>query len=381
MRNRILQVAILRGMAVAYLVFCCGLYLGAQPFGIDLIDKVAGPLKLAKRTVLGGEPLLVSYAPVEPAVAVFSAAPSVDTEAIALNKPDLASALPAAMGPAPGAMSLSELLRNSKRGFAPTRVQRHSVRVAASGGYRIVLHYGWGEAEFLSSESTLSSCVFVVVPGTGIDKAAKILAREGYHEQLVDQLPCQKLVYVKPNHGSRQISYAGQRAEFDYVYATMIANGGSYSYWYLSELIDAVLYFKELGVRVAIGGLSQGGNAALLVGAVTKPDLTVVLSGYFDPTKGMLSNQHQILIDGILPMLAPDRLAEYFTGQALIFSYGRRDLPVFRHEAQTQESCKAFAAKVARFTCLIHDGGHSYPPGLLQLATAAMKSSAVTAAD
>lgn len=381
MQKRDAPLVVLRAIALTYLVFCGGLYLGAQPFGLDLIDKVAGPLKFAKRAVLGSEPLLVNYAAVTPAVAVFSAAPAPGSEAVVLPNPNLASVLPAAMGPAPGAASLTDLLRNSKRGDAPTRVLHHSVRPAAPGTYRHLLSYGWGAAEFLSSAASLSQCVFIVVPGTGIDEAARIMAREGYHEELVDQLPCEKLVYVKPNHGSRQILHAGQRAEFDYVYATMIATGGSYSYWYVSELIDAVVYLKAGGHQVGIGGISQGGSAALLVGAVTRPDLTVVLSGYFDPTKGMLSNQHQILIDGMLPFLSPDSLSAAFSGKALILSYGRRDLPVFRHEAQTQESCKAFASKVARFACLIHDGGHIYPPGLLQQAVSFMHGAAVSAAN
>jgi len=357
---------LLLGVAVvaAYVAFVAGLYIGLHPSGQDALDRVGWPVKLAKRAIFGIDPLLVTYKRISPTEAVFSFDPVPGFDGMTLTSPDLINVLPRNVSPAAGASSLSDLMLHARTRTLTGKLSSHSSAMTSHGYFRHIFDFEWTRPEFFSPESEIADCVTIIVPGTGYDEAAKIIERVGYHEKLIDQLPCQKLVYVKPNHDSRQIVYGGRRAEFEYIYSSMIAIGSSYSYWYLQELIETVMYLTSHGKRVVLAGLSQGGGASLLVGAVTDADVTVAISGYFDASKGMLSNSHQILIDGMLPFLTPAALSKRFHNRKLIMTYGEHDLPVYRHEAATGESCKAFAALVKNFQCVTHPGGHTYPQNL-----------------
>lgn len=351
-------------LLIGYLFLCAVMYLAVQPFGPKLFELVAWPLQRIKRAFFGSEPLLVDYRarPIE--CALFDGERNAEFEGIVLTEPSLVKALPADVMPRGKPETLSQLLRESVARTLPTRLRSHAVAETGGELVRHVFDFGWTRAECLSAERTLDQWVSVLIPGSGFDNSSRVLRKEGYHGALIDQFPGTKLVYVRPNNDCRQILYKGRRANFDCLYTTLLGINSSYSYWFVQELVEIVDALHARSHKVIVGGLSQGGGTAMLVGAVTKAQVTVVLSGYYNPDFGMIGNQHQIQIPGLWPFLLPEKLGPLFSGRGLICSYGKKDLPVYRYEAETGKLCARLRGSGVQLRCVAHAGGHEAPPNL-----------------
>jgi hypothetical protein len=350
-----------------------GIYIGTKPVGQTAISTIGAPLKWVKRTIVGDRAILndgVIDRLLERIVdgegvgnLAFIGDPNPDFVGIQLKSASLASALPRDVTPKQNPTSLRELLTVTPLRTIPTVLREHTV--ASHQEYFVhSFDFGWTKAKFFSESSEINDCISVIVPGSGFDQSVQVIERRGYHGTLIDEFPCQALVYIRPNNSVRQIVYEGGRADFAYLYSTLIAMNSIYSYWYLQELIETVSALKADGKFVIIGGISQGGAAATWVGAVTDADVTVILSGIYDFTEGVLTNQHQIHIPGIMQFSNLESIGWQFVNRDVVISFGKNDLPLFRHEAQFRTVCMAFSRHVVRLQCLIHDGGHTYPPNL-----------------
>lgn len=171
---------------------------------------------------------------------------------------------------------------------------------------------------------------------------------------------------IKPNEGLRAVHDGERRLSDEFIINWHLNRGGSYSASYLLEAIALHLYLQEHAERVVLAGLSQGGQAALITALLgPEPDALVISSGYSvlsysstSPTAEW-AGHNQIIVPGIAPLLAPERLAEELTFPTL-FTYGREERGVYRVEAEERLTCRALE-DVEDIACVVHDDGHSFP--------------------
>ncbi len=354
--------------AATYLIFVSGLFIGLQPFGQGVLDEIAWPLREVKRGVIGRDPLLPTrqYKVATRDELLFDEAVGPLFEGPQLARPNLLSVLPRDVSPKNSAAPLDEVFLESNRGRLGGSLQSYTVR-RLDNAYLHIFDFGWTRVHFLAKRAEIRNCASLIVPGSGTDLASQILLGEGYHGDLFAQVPCTTLVYVKPNHDTRQIVYKDHRVNFDYLYTSLIGINSIYSYWYIEELIETALYLKTVSDAVLVVGLSQGGGAAMIVGAVANLAVTAVLSGYYVPDGGQFGNFHQILIPSMTSFLQPEEIGKYFRQGQLILTYGKQDLPVYRLAETQDEACSRLIASEARVTCVFHDSGHTYPNNLRPL--------------
>lgn len=354
--------------AAIYLIFVAGLFIGLQSFGQAVLDEIAWPLRDIKRNAISLDPVLPTrqYKVNNHDELLFDEAVGQMFEGARLKQPSLLSVLPRDVSPKNSDAPLDEVFVESNRGRLSGNPQSYTVR-RLNNVYLHIFDFGWTQVHFLAKRPEIRNCASLIIPGSGIDMASQILLGEGYHDNLFAQVPCTTLVYVKPNHDTRQIVYQGHRANFEYLYTSLIGINSIYSYWYIQELIETALYLKTVTDEVLVVGLSQGGSAAMIVGAVAKLAVTAVLSGYYVPNGGQFGNFHQILIPGMTAFMQPEMIARYFRHGQLILTYGKQDLPVYRLAETQEEACSRLIAAGARVTCLVHDSGHTYPDNLRQL--------------
>lgn len=211
---------------------------------------------------------------------------------------------------------------------------------------------------------TNSESAVLVIPGTGENQSSKIYAgsEENYHCCLFPLLRNQDAyVQLLPNQDQRAWHNGlGSKISWDYILRWQINNGGSYSASYIAETIALKKYLGSQYDSVALVGLSQGGNAALIAASISAPDALVVSSGY---SVGQLATEFademQITLPGISLLLVPENIKRRLVFPTL-FSYGLLETGAYEQEATSRETCNLFNENPL-VECVVHEQGHAYP--------------------
>lgn len=169
------------------------------------------------------------------------------------------------------------------------------------------------------------------------------------------------MILIKPNEGLRAIHDGFGRLQEEFFINWQINTGSSYSAAYTVEAVALSQFLAERSERFALVGLSQGGKAALVASLLEPPDALVVAAGFsvVHHRLALWSGHSQYLVPGLHGFTAPNRLVAEINFPAL-FSYGRLENGSYRIDADTGLSCETLEQN-SQITCLVHDGGHSFP--------------------
>ena len=209
-----------------------------------------------------------------------------------------------------------------------------------------------------------SESAVLVIPGTGENQSSGIYAGsdENYHCCLFPLLDNHDAyVQLLPNQDQRAWHNGlGSKISWDYILRWQINNGGSYSASYIAETIALKKYLGSQNKSVALVGLSQGGNAALIAASISAPDALVVSSGYSVAQLATeFADEMQITLPGISRLLVPENLDSLIVFPTL-FSYGLLETGAYKWEATSRETCEFFEVN-PMVQCIVHEGGHVFP--------------------
>lgn len=213
-------------------------------------------------------------------------------------------------------------------------------------------------------QETGSASAVLMIPGTGENQSSQVYlgSEENYHCCLYPMLRhYDAYIQILPNQDHRAWHNGrGLKISWNYILRWQINNGGSYSASYIAETIALKKYLSSRNDAVALVGLSQGANAALIAGSISPPDALVVSSGY---SVGQLATEFademQITLPGISLLLDPENIATKLEFPTQ-FSFGLMETGVYGWEATSQETCKFFAGN-PQIECVIHREGHTFP--------------------
>jgi hypothetical protein len=225
-------------------------------------------------------------------------------------------------------------------------------------------------------------CAVLFIPGSGINQSYPTATGQGTYGPLVPPLAerCVVHVLIKPNEDVRAIHDGVHKLDPSFVFARPIQYGSSYSVAYLVEALAVAKRLRQRYPTLGIVGLSQGGEAALLVSLQTEPEFAVVAAGItLVQRRVSWSNPDQIIFSGYYRDYTAAVMGRIMGRQktSYLFSYGRGDIGDFKVETMTGETCDwVNGIAPGRTRCLFHDGGHEFmipeTLGLVEKAVAAM---------
>jgi pimeloyl-ACP methyl ester carboxylesterase len=219
------------------------------------------------------------------------------------------------------------------------------------------------KAYALGQETTLNSAV-LMIPGTGENQSSEIYfaSKENYHCCLLPLLrDHDTYVQILPNQDQRAWHNGrGSKISWNYILRWQINNGGSYSASYMAETIALKKYLSSQNDSVALVGLSQGGNAALIAASISAPDALVVASGYsIGQIQTEFADEFQITLPGVSLLLSPESINNQLVFPTL-FSFGLLETGLYGREATSRETCDFFYENPF-VECAVHSRGHVYP--------------------
>jgi hypothetical protein len=212
-------------------------------------------------------------------------------------------------------------------------------------------------------------CAVLIIPGSGENQALAIHDERGYHGTIRSTLSeyCDVFILIKPNHGYRSIHNGKKRLDADnFLYATLLNQGYSYSANYITESLAWLKFIKENYKISGVAGLSQGGGASFIVSLEAEPAFAIISSGFSLYQREITwAGFNQIIIPGLYNYYSQDFLQNVISEQKTeyFFSYSReKDGFVYEQEAESQKSC-SFLEKInfLRISCFIHNFGHVFP--------------------
>ncbi len=210
----------------------------------------------------------------------------------------------------------------------------------------------------------------LVIPGSGLNQSTALLSGDGYHGDIVRRLRAfgDVYIFVKPNEDCRAIHDGRAKLSYDFVNATLLNAGASYSATYITGSMAAVKALQQRYARVFVLGLSQGGGAALLNALQTAPAACLVCSGFSAlAPRFRWANFGQIIIPGLDRMFSNDRIRADIARSPtrFLFSHGRTDSADYRFDLEGSDT-RAFLAPLANAVYLAHDSGHCYPEAAVE---------------
>lgn len=240
------------------------------------------------------------------------------------------------------------------------------------------LNYKLAEGEqyeayaYADAESETKRIAYLFIPGSGINEAGKIFYEddEDYHCCLRQTLDSDVYVYVKPNNDFLAIHSEGKILNAKVaLYSQLLVMGGSYSTRYLVDAIALTKHLKTIYEKVVVVGLSQGGNAALLVALQAEPDAAVVASGFSVMNNGpvYVAGSNQIIIPGFLSVYTPEYIAETIKNQSTryLFTYGKSESGVYRYETVAKVT-EEFFSNTEQMEFSYHPDGHVFPVDVIK---------------
>lgn len=211
----------------------------------------------------------------------------------------------------------------------------------------------------------------LIIPGTGDNQSSGIWSEEksNYHFGIREALPRSsenhQYVLIKPNHDFLAWHDGkGRKLAGDYYFAWHLNRGGSYSASYLLDALAATKWMKSCYSKTAVVGLSQGGNAALMVSLQAQPDYALVSSAISFAFRNVLpSGPHQIIgVPGFSDInreeiVGPKLLA---TKTRYLFTWGKQEPGAYGKEAREGDTFR-YLDQLPNVRALGHEGGHVFP--------------------
>jgi len=234
------------------------------------------------------------------------------------------------------------------------------------GGELVQLDYSaMGKAAkayaYFRKSRTGSNCAVLVIPESGHNKSSATLKSGVFG--IADA--CDAYVLIKPNADYRAVHDGRHKLRREMFVLGLLRRGFSYSVTYLVEALALEKYIKGKYASRGVAGLSQGGEAALLVALQSKPDFAVVASGFSVLQRQVTMGEiDQIIIPGIYNVYTLDHLrGELARNQTrYLFTFGERESLYYGVDAAARKSCH-FLDSIGSpgVACVIHGGAHEMP--------------------
>lgn len=210
-------------------------------------------------------------------------------------------------------------------------------------------------------------CAVLLIPGTGFDQATKISLGKGYHGKIADTIKpiCDLFVLIKPNQGPLSIHNGKKSLDYRIARVTLLNEGFSYTLTYFVHAQAILQFLREQYQRTGVVGLSQGGEAALIIANLEQPDFAIVASGYSILNAEIeLKNMKQTIYPNLRFLNKPSNVRQAIRqGKTkFLFSWGLREKSVYGFEAREKKTCKYFSEVASeKITCIYHGGKHVFP--------------------
>lgn len=214
----------------------------------------------------------------------------------------------------------------------------------------------------------------LIIPGTGTNMSTQMLnaapgvAGAQLWRPAFGRADGDLFLFIKPNEDALAFHDGKRKLSNLAVNNYHLNRGGSYAASYIVQSLALTKYLQSLYPKIVVAGLSQGGAATLLNAVQSKPDVAVVASGYSAIANGLeISNFEQIVIPGYWDGFRPAALASKLGRMPsnFLFTWGLRDLPIYRLDREKALTCRFFKGK-DNIACLSHSGGHEWPVGQIQ---------------
>jgi esterase/lipase len=173
-------------------------------------------------------------------------------------------------------------------------------------------------------------------------------------------------VYVKPNNDFLAIHHQGKVLNGkDALFSQLLMmGGGNYSTRYLVGAIALAKHLKGKYKKLVIAGLSQGGNAALMISLQVEPDVAIIASGFSVLNSGpvYIAGINQIVIPGFLDVYTPEYIANVIGKQSTqyLFSFGEAEAGIYGYESIEKMTEKSFD-KIKNIQFVYHPDAHVFP--------------------
>lgn len=212
----------------------------------------------------------------------------------------------------------------------------------------------------------------LVIPGSGENQSSEIdrHVESNYQQNILDVFgdDYDAYIFIKPNQDCLAIHNGEKKLSRDFYSNWLMDHGSSYGAHYVTNAIALVKTMQEEYDRVIVAGMSQGGEATMLIALQSEPDVAIISSGYsavYEKVKWSGSNQ--IVIPGIGPRLTADRLRESLSKQSTqyLFTWGQDELATYGIEAKHRVLGEKLDG-LPNVRCESHNGGHEFPISLIR---------------
>ena len=219
-----------------------------------------------------------------------------------------------------------------------------------------------------SLKKSNDSTGFLVIPGSGINQSSEIHYNnniENNYQNNIDDI-CQLygdvFILIKPNEDFLAI-HNGEKKIGEASFVNYLINKGtSYSGYYFIQSLALSKYIKERYNNTIIAGLSQGGYVALLNSLQSKPDKSIIASGYsilFDGPHQ--SGPNQFILPGVNNFFNSEEIKNNIrsSNTGYLFTYGKQELGIYGREAN-EFFTKDYFKELQNVTMNFHKGKHVY---------------------
>jgi hypothetical protein len=207
----------------------------------------------------------------------------------------------------------------------------------------------------------------VIIPGSGKNQSTPIYLddQDNYQRGISAAVTpyWDMYVYVKPNEDFLAINNGYAKLDYEYIVAHLANRGGSYSCRYIVDTLALVKHLRGTYDKVAVIGLSQGGQAALYNALQSEPDGAIISSGFSVLHETMQgASLDQIIIPGMREYLSNDHIrgALIDSDTEFLFTWGRDERAIYGVEAWYR-CTRSFFSGIYNVTCVSHSEGHVYP--------------------
>jgi len=228
-------------------------------------------------------------------------------------------------------------------------------------------------SSFAYGKRTNKKKAILIIPGSGFNQSSKIYLEEklnyqyGLKTKLKDNYDV--YVFIKPNEDYLAFHNKKNKLSSHMIHNWHINNGGSYSFSYIMQSIAFSEYLKKEYTTTVVAGLSQGGEAAFLNSIYSKPDYTIISSGFsFRHLQNVAADLEQILIpNNVLYNLKNlKNLMKENNKTKFFFSWGKNETDSYYLETQDFYTCNIFKNIVENEVKCYSGSGHEYLPNKVQ---------------
>jgi len=229
-------------------------------------------------------------------------------------------------------------------------------------------------AYFKPSKVENSNTAINIIPGSGINQSSSIVnfnnIFENYQSNADDIFSeyGDSYVFIKPNEDILAIHNGSKKINEVSFVNHLLNDGGSYSAYYILQTLVWSKFLKDNYNRLIVTGLSQGGLAALINSIQSKPQASIIASGFSKMMEMPLRNNHrQIIIPRLNskfnPISIKNRIKESET--KYLFTYGLKEGGDYGLDAK-KNITKKFFSDVKNVVVKSHNGGHIYDSFTIQ---------------